>query len=107
VGAENLSDHDVTVTLADRIPVSEDKEIRIDQVSVEPAGAPDDKGLITWTLQLKPREKRVFRISYRVEYPPALVLEMKRAGRPSRAASPAPAADAPIGEQLMDLESNF
>lgn len=80
VTVENLADGKVSLDLADRIPVSENKAIRIDRVRITPRGArPNGKGLLRWALTLAPKQKRSFRIQYRIEYPPSLILQMKRA----------------------------
>jgi uncharacterized protein (TIGR02231 family) len=110
VTVENLSGEEVALTLADRIPVSQNKEITVDQVNVEPDGSPDDKGILKWELRLKPKEKRTYTIAYRIEYPPSLILEMKRSQRapampspapaPGRAPIPMPQPSAPNDEQL-------
>jgi uncharacterized protein (TIGR02231 family) len=118
VTVENLSAETAAFTLADRIPVSENKDIKVDKVKITPGARPDSKGLLHWDLVLKPREKREFRISYQVEYPPELVLETQRkraaeeAGRGAggRAPSPSPAAparDYKIEDQITDLESDM
>ena len=96
--------------LADRIPVSENKDIKIEKVRIRPGVQPDSQGLLHWELALKPKEKREFRISYQVEYPAQLVLESRRRRmnqpRPD-AASPATRQKYRIEEQLMDLEEQF
>jgi uncharacterized protein (TIGR02231 family) len=129
VTVENLSSRQTSLALADRIPLSENKNIRIDRVKISGGVKPDSRGLLHWKLTLKPKEKRKFRISYRVEYPSELVLEtrrkrartkaMKRRSRRrskiqfapntvnAPAASPAPSQKYKIEEQLLDLEKNF
>lgn len=108
VTVENLSSEETSFTLADRIPVSENKDIKVDRVTITPAARPDSQGLLHWELTLKPGEKREFRIGYRVEYPPELVIEInrRRALDPARP-SPSPASKSNIEDQIMDLESNF
>lgn len=88
VTVENLSSKPTSLKLADRIPVSEDKDIVISGVKISPDAKPDSKGILRWPLTLQPKEKRVFQIQYQIEYPPTLVLEMRR----NRATEPAPAA---------------
>ena len=123
VGVENLSSAETTFTLADRIPVSENKDIHIDRVSISPTAKPDSQGLLHWDLTLKPGAKREFRIAYQVEYPAELVLETKRRrmqeARPKSKASAAdPLGDSPYGDspapakstiedQILDLETQF
>lgn len=110
VTVENLAAEDTVFTLADRIPVSENKDIHIEKVSITPPARPDSQGLLHWDLTLKPGEKREFRIGYQVEYPAELVLETHR--RRMQHPSPSPAsANAPakskIEDQLFDLEQQF
>jgi uncharacterized protein (TIGR02231 family) len=117
VTVENLSSQETAVTLADRIPVSENKDIKIDNVKIADGARPDSRGIVHWALKLKPREKRLLRLAYEVEYPPELILETRRrheapsspyAPRPRmKSPSPAPAQPHDIGEQIRDLESQF
>jgi hypothetical protein len=107
VTVENLSSKKTKLSLADRIPVSENRSIKVDKIKIVPAVRPDSRGLIDWKLALAPKERRTFRISYRVEYPAALVLEARRrraAQPPSPAASPMKRKAYRIEEQLADLE---
>ncbi len=78
VTVENLSNKVVPLDLADRVPVSEDREIVISGVKLSPDVKADSKGILRWPLTLQPKEKRKFEIQYQIEYPPTLVLEMKR-----------------------------
>lgn len=110
VSVENLSSEETSFTLADRIPVSENKDIHIDKVSINPAVKPDSQGLLHWDLVLKPGAKREFRIGYQVEYPAELVLETnRRRMKEASPASPYPAAPSKsrIEDQIMDLEKQF
>ncbi len=116
VTVENLSTAETSFRLADRIPVSENKDIRIDKVSITPTTKPDSKGLLHWDLTLKPGEKREFRIGYQVEYPAELVIEtnrrqqMEKAKSPSPSSpfAPSPAPRAPrIEDQIKALEDSF
>ena len=114
VTAENLSNEETSFTLADRIPVSENKEIKVDRVAITPSVRPDSQGLLHWDLSLKPGEKREFRIAYQVEYPAELVIETNRR-RMMEAAQPSPPAGMPmpsraktrIEDEIMDLENQF
>ena len=94
VTVENLSNKAMPLELADRVPVSEDKDITISGVKISPDVKPDSKGIVRWPLSLQPKEKRKFEIQYQIEYPPTLVLEMKRNQR-NQDAEPAPAAALP------------
>jgi hypothetical protein len=95
VTVENLSNKAMPLQLADRVPVSEDRDITISNVKISPDAKPDSKGILRWPLTVRPKEKREFEIQYTIEYPPTLVVEMKRNQRPAPAASPAPASPSP------------
>lgn len=108
VTVENLAAEDATFTLADRIPVSENRDIRVDKVTIAPAVKADSQGLLHWDLTLKPGEKREFRIGYQVEYPAELVIETNRRQQQERM-SPSPSAPskARIEDQIKALEDSF
>jgi len=105
VTVENLSPDATTFTLADRIPVSENKDIKIDHVSITPGTTPDSHGLLHWDLTLKPGEKRELRIGYQIEYPEELVIETRR--RQLEQKSPASPSKARIEDQIKVLEDSF
>ena len=88
--AKNLSDRPVTVVLAERVPVAENTDIRVSNVRIAPGEKPDMKGIVRWTVTLAPREEREFRVSYQVDYPPSLVIDVRRKEM-QRAPSPSPA----------------
>ncbi|MEP7125112.1 MAG: mucoidy inhibitor MuiA family protein [Byssovorax sp.] len=106
--AKNLSDRDVTVVLAERVPVSENDEIRVSNIRVLPGEKPDVKGIVRWTLVLKPHEERELRVSYQVEYPPSLVLDVRRERAKSPAApSPARAPQRDFEDRILQLEKDL
>ena len=124
VTVENLSSKPMSLTLADRIPVSEDKDIVISGVKISPDAKPDSKGILRWPLTLQPKEKRKFEIQYQIEYPPTLVLEMRRnkaaehspaaprpaspgAANPFSPSSPAPAREYDLKKDIEQLENAF
>jgi uncharacterized protein (TIGR02231 family) len=113
VTVENLSSRPVTLTLADRVPVSEEREIVISGVKISPDAKPDSKGILRWSLTLQPRETRKFEIQYQIEYPPTLVLEMKRnqtpepSPAPARPGAPAPRRPYDMKKDIERLEAEF
>lgn len=109
VTVENLDATETSFTLADRIPVSENREIQIDRVTIAPAVRADSQGLVHWDLTLKPGEKRELRIGYRVEYPAELVIETNRRQMQEKSMSPSPSAPskARIEDQIKQLEDSF
>ncbi|MFC1498560.1 mucoidy inhibitor MuiA family protein [Verrucomicrobiota bacterium] len=102
ISVENLSEDKVSLSLTDRVPVSQNKEIEVDKIKISPDGEPDSKGLLMWNITLKPGEKRVYRIEYRIEYPPAIVERIKRSK-----SSPISPADRSLSIQIQDLEARF
>jgi uncharacterized protein (TIGR02231 family) len=111
VSVENLSSEATTFELADRIPVSENKDITVDRVKITGGIKPDARGLLHWDVTLGPKERREFQVSYQVEYPAQLVLEAQR--RREQEPAPSPASPArrkqayDIDDQLLDLESQL
>jgi len=111
VTVENLSTEPTSLTLADRIPVSENREIRVERVKIAPAVQPGKRGILSWDLHLGSREQQQFRISYEIEYPAELVLETVRRrsmAAPSAAErSPMDFEDAGIEGDILMLEQNM
>jgi uncharacterized protein (TIGR02231 family) len=111
VSVENLSTAATTFTLADRIPVSENKDITVDRVKITDGIKPDRQGLLHWEVTLGPKERREFQVSYQVEYPAQLVLEAQRRREAesygSSPASPSKRKAIQIDEQLLDLENQL
>jgi uncharacterized protein (TIGR02231 family) len=106
VTAENLSDRPLALELADRVPVSETEDIRVQSVRIAPSVKPDVKGLIKWDVSLGPGEAREFRIEYELEYPAglqAMPQAMPAAGEAQR--------DAParghLEKQILDMEKQL
>lgn len=109
ITVENLSQKAVSLDLADRIPVSEDRDIVVSGVKISPNVKPNSKGILRWPLSLKPKEKRSFTIQYQLEYPPTLVLEMNRKSAAPPAAAPRPSFDQPydIKRDIQRMEQAF
>jgi uncharacterized protein (TIGR02231 family) len=107
--AKNLSDQNVELVLAQRVPVSENSEIVVSNVKIAPAGKPDAEGIVRTTLTLKPREERELRISYQIDYPPSLVFDVRRrrAAQPASPASPSAAPRKQLEERIYDFEQAF
>jgi uncharacterized protein (TIGR02231 family) len=106
--AKNLSKHPMQLVIAERVPVSENSDIRVSNVRVTPSAKPDNKGIIRWTVTLEPGQERTFRVSYQIDYPPSLVLDVQRKRR-SRPKSPSPAT-APkydLEDRIHDFEQHL
>jgi uncharacterized protein (TIGR02231 family) len=114
VTVENLSNKSQPLQLADRLPVSEDKDIVVSGVKITPDVRPDSKGILRWPLTVKPKETQRFEIQYTIEYPPTLVVEMKRnkdaAPPPAAPGMPSPASPHrayDVKTDIEHLEQNF
>ncbi|MCX6997358.1 MAG: mucoidy inhibitor MuiA family protein [Kiritimatiellaeota bacterium] len=97
IGVENLSRQPAGVRLLDRVPVSQDREIKVYGVDIEPKAVPDPKGLLEWKFVLAPGEKKELHLEYTLEYPVNYLQ------------TPAPAAGAnhEMQRQIQDLEAKF
>lgn len=78
VTAENLSKQTQTLFLNDRVPVSQMEEIKVSKVRIEPDRDPDSQGLLSWQEHLKPAQKRTYRIEYTLDYPTALLAQVRQ-----------------------------
>lgn len=108
--AKNLSGQEVELLLAERIPVSENSDVQVSNVKITPAGKPDAEGIVRWVLPLKPAEERELRVSYQIDYPRSLILDVQR--RREQPPSPSPASPAPprkyhLEERILDMEDAF
>jgi uncharacterized protein (TIGR02231 family) len=68
VTAENLAAAPASVQMVDRIPISENDDIKVSNVKIS-EGKPDPKGLLHWDLALAGKQSRQFRVEYTLEYP--------------------------------------
>jgi uncharacterized protein (TIGR02231 family) len=109
VGVENLSPAPAAVRLLDRVPVSENRDIRVYGVSIDPRNEPDSSGRLAWDLELKPGEKRAFRIEYTIEYPSLVALRDSRRPMEMAPAAPAgmPVPSTDLYQQIEKLENKF
>lgn len=109
--AENSGDRPLPLRLADRVPVSDDRDIRVERVRIEPAVTPDDQGLFFWEVVVPPKSTETFHLSYIVNYPPGLRVQPRpRTDRELPFAMPAmeaPGATDATVEQILNLERLF
>ena len=59
----------IDLILYDRIPVSQNKDIKIDDIETGSSEYDDKKGVLKWTLNLKANVKETYKFSYTVKYP--------------------------------------
>ena len=102
VTAENLSDKEVKMELADRVPVSQTEDIRVLNVRITPTVKPDNKGLFHWDAAIGAKQKSEFRLEYLLDYPSDLLERPVPQGGVA-----APSADMSLREQIRDLKAKF
>lgn len=59
----------IQLKLMDRIPISQNKEIKVDDISTNNAVFDDQKGLLTWRLELPSQKTQTEQFSFKVKYP--------------------------------------
>ncbi len=59
----------IDLKLMDRIPISQNKEIKLDDIVLNDADYEKTKGLLTWKLKLKAQETSKKQFSFQVKYP--------------------------------------
>ncbi|MDC6364751.1 MULTISPECIES: DUF4139 domain-containing protein [Flavobacteriaceae] len=59
----------ITLKVMDRIPKSQNKDIKVDDILTNNAEYDDKKGLLTWNLELSPKETKKEQFSFQVKYP--------------------------------------
>lgn len=59
----------IQLTIIDRIPISQNKSIKIDDIETGNAQYDDDKGILKWHLALTPNAKDTLNHSYSVKFP--------------------------------------
>jgi uncharacterized protein (TIGR02231 family) len=70
ITVQNLRKTAVSIEITDRVPVSQNSKIEIADVTLQPAPSKKgESGLLTWTLNLAPQEKKEITLDYTIEYP--------------------------------------
>lgn len=59
----------IDLKLMDRIPISQQKEIKVDDIETHDANYETKKGLLTWTMNLSSKETQTKSFSFQVKYP--------------------------------------
>ncbi len=59
----------IDLKLMDRIPISQNKDIKVDDIETNSAEYDSKKGLLTWKLNLSPQETKTESFSFQVKYP--------------------------------------
>jgi len=59
----------VDITLLDRIPISQNRDIKVENLSHGNASFDDKTGVVTWKVNLPANQSEKRNISYEVKYP--------------------------------------
>ena len=59
----------IELRLMDRIPISQNKEIKVEDIETNLAEFDSEKGMLTWQLKLSPQETKTESFSFTVKYP--------------------------------------
>jgi len=69
ITVKNTKSKAITLTLLDRIPISQNKDIKIVDAETPEAQYDEETGIATWTLTLQPQESKTQNLKYTVRYP--------------------------------------
>jgi uncharacterized protein (TIGR02231 family) len=97
---ENLSDKESSLDVTDRVPLSDNKDVRLSGVKISPDAEPDSQGIVHWTIKVAAGAKQVLKLKYTVEYPN----ELTEAAPNSQTSD---YNDSSINFQLKSLEKSF
>lgn len=69
ISIRNTKSEAVTIEIKDQIPVSQNKEIKIDLEDAGGARLEQNTGILVWNVNLEPGTEKVLQFKYQVEYP--------------------------------------
>lgn len=66
---KNTKSTPVNLKLLDRVPISQNKEIKVDEIETSDAVYNEETGLIRWNITIKPSEKATKNFGYQIKFP--------------------------------------
>jgi uncharacterized protein (TIGR02231 family) len=69
ISIRNKKKETINMIVEDQIPISNDKDIEVEQLEISSANIDKDSGKLTWKLTIKPNETKKLKISFSVKYP--------------------------------------
>jgi uncharacterized protein (TIGR02231 family) len=75
IALENYIDEEIKLMVQDQIPVSENDAIKIKVITINPQIDKNDKGIITWNINLSPQEKKNLYFEFEIEYEKSITLK--------------------------------
>ncbi|GGX03453.1 DUF4139 domain-containing protein [Aquimarina muelleri] len=69
INIKNNKQNNITITIEDRIPISQNKEIKLDNILTDASLYNDKTGILQWKLNIAPNQNIERKFSYQVKYP--------------------------------------
>lgn len=69
ISVRNTRSKPVDIVLIDQVPISNDKDIEVDDREYKGGDYNENTGAVTWKLELKPNETKELKLGYTVKYP--------------------------------------
>ncbi|MDY6933946.1 MAG: mucoidy inhibitor MuiA family protein [Spirochaetota bacterium] len=66
---ENYKEEEVKVAIEERVPISQNKELKVQLTEVTDSINPDYKGVLIWNVDIDSQDKKKLNLEYYVEYP--------------------------------------
>jgi uncharacterized protein (TIGR02231 family) len=78
ISIKNNKGENVVVILEDRIPLSQNSDIKVDDQEFDDAKIDEETGILTWDVQLDAKTKKSKKFSYKVTYPKGKQVNIER-----------------------------
>ncbi|NND77858.1 MAG: DUF4139 domain-containing protein [Flavobacteriales bacterium] len=78
ISVKNNRNIPVSIEVKDQIPVSKVDDISVDAIDISGGKLDEKTGIITWNLELQPRQTRKLRLAFSVKYPKNSNVNLKR-----------------------------
>ncbi|WP_425075466.1 DUF4139 domain-containing protein [Psychroserpens sp. S379A] len=69
IEVKNNKSSAIDLVLFDRIPISQNKAIKVDDIETGTSDYDDKKGILTWKINLPSNDKKTYKFSYTLKYP--------------------------------------
>lgn len=69
IEVKNNKSSAIDLVLFDRIPISQNKDIKVDNIETGTSDYDDKKGILTWKVNLPSNDKKTYEFSYTLKYP--------------------------------------
>ncbi|MCB0445909.1 MAG: mucoidy inhibitor MuiA family protein, partial [Gelidibacter sp.] len=66
---KNNKQTNIDLVLFDRIPISQNRDIKVEDIETGNANYDSEKGIMEWKVNLKPNDKSTYSFSYSIKYP--------------------------------------